>query len=246
MENYLFKIRFDGSAFHGWQMQKNAATVQESVENAIEKIFCQRAVAHGCSRTDAGVHANEYFFSAKLETGIPVSVMPRALSSALPPQIAVISAEEVPEDFHARFSCKKKEYIYKVLIGETPDPFLLGRAYHYKYGLDAEKLNIQAADFTGTHDFSAFCAAGSSVKSNIRTVYSFGVGKSGDIVEFKVCGDGFLYNMVRIMVGTLIDIQRGKIEENSIPQIIESADRNKAGVTVPACGLYLNKVYYED
>ena len=246
MKNYLFKIKYDGSSFHGWQIQQNASTVQQSLTEAFEQIFQKHIVIHGCSRTDSGVHANEFCFSAKLETAMPCDRIIKAVNAKMPESACVYACCEVRDDFHARFDCKGKEYVYRILNTEYPDPFLVGRTYHYKYKLDEEILDKEAKSFIGTHDFAAFCASGSSVESTVRTLYDCAVRRENDEIIFTVSGDGFLYNMVRIMVGTLIDISRGKIECGCIPQIIESKDRNRAGVTAPACGLYLNKVFYEE
>lgn len=246
MKNLLFKIKYDGSSFHGWQIQPNGITVQQCLSEAFESIFGQKVNINGCSRTDAGVHANEFCFNVKIDTPMPLERIITAINSKLPPSAAVYACREVKEDFHARFDCKGKEYIYRVLNTPYPDPFLRDRAYHYKYPLDEKMLDREAKAFIGTHDFGSFCASGSSVKTTVRTVYDFSVRRENDEVIFSVSGDGFLYNMVRIAVGTLIDISRGKIERGSIPQIIESKDRNMAGVTAPPCGLYLNKVFYEE
>ncbi len=244
MRNFLFKIKYDGSAFHGWQIQPNAFSVQQAVKESIQRIFSQNVTVNGCSRTDAGVHANEFCFNCKIETDMPCQRIITALNAVLSDEAVIFYCCEVPLDFHARFDCKGKEYVY--LIDNTPygDPFLRKRAYHYKYDIDCDLLNEQAKDFVGTHDFAAFCASGSSVSTTVRTVYSFDVARKGDKVEFKVSGDGFLYNMVRIMVGTLLDINRGKLRKGCIPEIINSKDRNNAGVTAVADGLYLNRVFY--
>lgn len=246
MKNYLFKIKYDGSSFHGWQIQPNGITVQQCLKDAFYEIFRQNVTVNGCSRTDAGVHANEFCFSVRLETQMPEERIIHAINAKMPDSAKVYACCEAGSDFHARFDCKGKEYIYRVLNTQYPDPFLRDRAYHYKYPLDEEMLHKEAKAFIGTHDFAAFCASGSSVESTERTIYDFSVKREGNEVVFSVSGDGFLYNMVRIMVGTLIDISRGKIEAGSIPQIIESRDRMGAGVTAPACGLYLNKVFYEE
>lgn len=246
MKNLLFKIKYDGSSFHGWQIQPNGITVQQCLSEAFDSIFGQKVNINGCSRTDAGVHANEFCFNVKIDTQMSEERIITAINSKLPPSAAVYACREVKEDFHARFDCKGKEYIYRVLNTPYPDPFLRDRAYHYKYPLDEKMLDREAKAFIGTHDFGAFCASGSSVQTTVRTVYDFSVRRENDEVIFSVSGDGFLYNMVRIAVGTLIDISRGKIERGSIPQIIESKDRNMAGVTAPPCGLYLNKVFYEE
>lgn len=246
MKNFLFKIKYDGSSFHGWQIQRGEVTVQQCLKDAFGHIFSQNVCVNGCSRTDAGVHANEFVFNVRLDTDMPPEKIIGALNAFLPDSATVFHCEEAEESFHARFDTKGKEYIYKILNSPYPDPFLRDRAYHYKYALDEKMLNNEAMGFIGTHDFAAFCASGSSVKSTVRTVYDFRIEREKDMVIFRVCGDGFLYNMVRIMVGTLLDINRGKIEKGSIPDILKSLDRKKAGVTAPACGLYLNKVFYEE
>lgn len=246
MKNYLFKIKYDGSSFHGWQIQPNAVTVQQCLKEAFEAIFSQNVNVNGCSRTDAGVHANEFCFNVRLETKMTPDRIITAINSKMPPSATVYACCEAEYDFHARFDCKGKEYIYRILNSEYPDPFLRDRASHYRYKLDEKQLDREAKSFIGTHDFSAFCAAGSTVDSKVRTVYDCSVERIGDEVIFRISGDGFLYNMVRIMVGTLIDISRGRISEGSIPEIIKSKDRNKAGVTAAACGLYLNKIFYEE
>lgn len=246
MKNYLFKIKYDGSSFHGWQIQRGAVTVQQCLKEAFEKIFSQSVCVNGCSRTDSGVHANEFCFNAKLETQMTPERIIAAINSQLPDSAALYACREAETDFHARFDCKGKEYIYRILNSKYPDPFLRGKVWHYKYPLNEKMLDYEAKAFIGTHNFSAFCASGSSVESTVRTIYDCGVRRENDEIVFFVRGDGFLYNMVRIMVGTLIDISRGKIQCGSIPEIIESLDRNRAGVTAPPNGLYLNKVFYEE
>ena len=162
----------------------------------------------------------------------------------LPDDIAVLDAETVNDDFNARFDAKGKEYIYKIYNGRVRDPFSQKLAYFHKYPLDAVLMNEQAKDFIGTYDFSAFCAAGATVNTTVRTVFDAGVERDGETVIFRVTGDGFLYNMVRIMAGTLIYIAEGKIEKGAIPRIIESKNRLLAGKTAAPEGLYLNKVFY--
>ena len=162
----------------------------------------------------------------------------------LPDDIAVFDCEIVGDEFNARFDCQSKEYIYKIYNGRVRDPFSLNKAYFHKYPLDAVLMDEQAKDFIGTFDFSAFCAAGATVKTTVRTIYDAGVERDGDMVIFRVRGNGFLYNMVRIMVGTLIYISEGKIEKGTIPEIIKSGNRLTAGKTAAPEGLYLNKVFY--
>lgn len=245
MRNLLFKIAFDGSAFHGWQQQENAVTVQGELKKAWERLTGEKPNIIGCSRTDAGVHANEYYFNVRTNSTIPAESFPVALSSAkLPKEISVYSCQEVDYEFNARFDCRKKEYKYIIENTQVSSPFMYKRAMHYKYKVDVELLNKAAQCFVGTHDFSAFCAADAQVNSKVRTIYSASVIQDGSFIKFRVCGNGFLYNMVRIMAGTLLYVANGKIKVEDIPAIIESGDRTRAGVTAIPDGLYLNKVYY--
>lgn len=245
MRNLLFKIAFDGSAFHGWQQQENAVTVQGELKKAWESLTGEVPNIIGCSRTDAGVHANEYYFNVRTNSTIPAESFPVALSSAkLPKEISVYSCKEVDYEFNARFDCEKKEYEYIIENTQVSSPFMYKRAMHYKYNADVELLNKAAQSFVGTYDFSAFCAADAQVNSKVRTIYSASVVREGDFIKFRVCGNGFLYNMVRIMAGTLLYVANGKINAEDIPAIIESGDRTKAGITAIPDGLYLNKVYY--
>ncbi len=244
MRNLLLTLKFDGREYHGWQVQKNAVTVQQTLQDVIEKILKKREPVIGCSRTDSGVHANIYCCSIKTDNQIPCERFVAALNATLPYNIAILDCYEVPQDFHARYDCKSKQYIYKIYNAQTRDPFLHGYALHYKYTLDVDMLNIQAKDFIGTYDYIGFCGSKSGVKTTIRTVKDASVERFGDLVVFTVEADGFLYNMVRIMVGTLLEIAQGKIKEGSIKNIIESKDRTKAGFTAPPCGLYLNKIFY--
>lgn len=244
MMNYLLTLKYDGSGFHGWQRQENAITVQECVEDAVKKLFNENIVVTGCSRTDTGVHANCFKCNFHSEKAFSLEKLISGMNYYLPESISVFDSEAVSEDFNARFDCVKKEYVYKIYNGKVRDPFYINRAYFHKYPLDAALMNEQAKDFIGTYDFSSFCSAGATTKTTVRTVFDASVSRDGDMVIFRVEGDGFLYNMVRIMVGTLIYISEGKIEKNSIPDIIKSKDREKAGKTAAPEGLYLNKVYY--
>lgn len=244
MKNLLVTVKYDGSAYHGWQVQKNALTVQQVFQDAVQKVFKERLDVKGCSRTDSGVHANMYCLSFITDMDISDRGVVMALNTHLPDDIAVISCQQVNEDFHPRYSCKSKEYVYKLYNGEIRNPFYSKYAYHYRYNIDAEYLNRQAQAFVGTYDYSGFCSAGSDVEDTVRTVYSFSVWREGDMVYFKVEADGFLYNMVRIMVGTLLFIAQGKIGEGELLDIIKSKDRKRAGKTAPPQGLYLNKVNY--
>ena len=247
MRNLLVKIRFDGSGFCGWQVQNDLRTVQSVFQRVLRDVLKENVPIIGCSRTDSGVHANEFCVSFRTECMIPCDRLPLALNAKLPPDIAAFDCVQVPDDFHARYSCKGKQYRYLILNTPIRDPFYYSRALWYKYPLDAEFMNSQAADYLGTHDFSAFCAANSDVADKVRTVAQCAVRRlpdDGRIVEFTVTADGSPYNMVRIMVGTLLQMSAGRLQVGSIPDIIASGDRNHAGFTADACGLYLNKVLY--
>ena len=246
MRNIKLTIQYDGAAFHGYQQQPNGDTVEARLRDAIAQILGETPTVYGCSRTDAGVHALMFCCNFKTESDRPCDKLLRGLNAVLPPQIAVSDCEDVPLAFHARYDCLGKEYVYRIWNGKTRNPFLLDRALFYPFPLDVPLLHAQAQDFVGTHDFAAFCAAGSEVKTTERTIYRCKMERDGDLVTFTVCGNGFLYNMVRIMVGTLLDIQNGKIAPGSIPAMLRSGERDRAGVTAPAQGLSLNRVYYEE
>ncbi len=241
----MFKIAFEGSSFHGWQQQENAATVQGELKKAFKKLTNEEVNIIGCSRTDAGVHANEYYFNVKTDSTIPEDSFPVALASAeLPGQISVISCKEVSADFNARFDAEKKEYVYIIENTKIPSPFNFKRAYHYKYPADVSLMNEAAKQFIGEYDFSAFCASGAQVASKVREIYSASVEKNEDFIIFKVCGNGFLYNMVRIMVGTVLDIGLHRKKIDVIPEALATQNRHLVGRTAPASGLYLKNVFY--
>jgi pseudouridylate synthase I len=247
LRNLLVKLRYDGSGFCGWQVQNDLRTVQSVFQAELRGILKENVPVIGCSRTDSGVHANEFCVSFRTESRIPCDRLPLALNAKLPPDMAAIDCHEVPMDFHARYDCKGKQYRYLILNAPLRDPFWHKRALWYKYPLDAAFMNAQAQDYLGTHDFSAFCAAGSDVADKVRRVSQCGVRRLGDdprMIEYTVTADGFLYNMVRIMVGTLLQMSAGRLEKDSISDIIASRDRSRAGFTADACGLYLNKVLY--
>lgn len=244
MRNLLLTIKYLGTAYSGWQVQANAPSVQQTLQDAVEKLFGVRENVVGCSRTDAGVHANMYCCNIRTSSVLPCEVVVRGLNAHLPDDIAVLSCRDVDYDFHARYDCVGKEYIYIIHNSHIKDPFLFGRSWGFKKPIDADFLNSQAQAFCGTHDFNAFCASGSSVLSTVRTVKSFSVTRQNENVIMSVQADGFLYNMVRIMVGTLTDITLGRIKPDAIPEIIASCERKNAGVTAPPQGLYLNRVFY--
>lgn len=243
--NLKLTVRYDGSAYHGWQYQPNCITVEEQMKKACRQILGEDVKIQSCSRTDTGVHANMFCCNFTTQCQRDEDKIILGLNAVLPENIAVYGCEEVAPSFHARYSCVSKEYIYKIWNGKQRNPFLISYALHYPRKIDEKFLDGQAKAFIGTHDFAAFCASGSSVQSTVRTVYECGVERDGDTVIFRVRGNGFLYNMVRIMVGTLLDINDGKIPADTIDDIILSANRERAGITAKPQGLYLNKIFYE-
>lgn len=245
MRNILVTMMYDGSHFHGWQIQDNALTVQEVFQDALFKVISEKTDIKGCSRTDSGVHANMYCVSFHTKHTIPCKRLVAALNRYLPLSVAVTDAQEVDDDFHARYNCKGKEYIYKIWNSEIRNPFLDGYALHYWYKLDIDLLNEAAKHFLGSHDFTSFCTLDNREKGDFtRTVSNISLKRDGDMVIFTIEADGFLYNMVRIIVGTLLRVAQGKINPGQIPSIINALDRSKAGPTAPPQGLYLNKVRY--
>lgn len=246
MRNILLTISYKGTNYHGFQVQENSVTVEEVLQNAVETLLKEKVELKGCSRTDAGVHANMYCVSFKTDSDMGCEHMRYSLDALLPDDIAATDCEEVPDDFHARYSCKAKRYIYKIWNAAYMSPFYKDMALHYKEPIDEDFLDAVATDFIGKHDFSAFTGSKNEQEDCTRNIMSCEVTRDGDLVTFSVTGDGFLYNMVRIMVGTLLFINEGKIEADKIPEIIESKDRQLAGKTARPEGLYLDYVFYED
>lgn len=249
----LLHISFLGTNYCGYQVQPNGVSVQQRLNEAAKALFGYDCDIVGCSRTDSGVHANEFCATVSkkgedhLETDIAIEKLPRAMSHYLPWDISVWSAEAVENEFHPRYDVKHKEYIYKIWNGETRDPFLEGRVWHCPRHIGDEavkKMNDAARELLGKHDFASFMASDTKIKDTVRTVFDIGVKKEGHLIELHISADGFLYNMVRIIVGTLIDVAYGKIPAEDIEAIIEARDRRRAGTTAPPQGLYLNRVTY--
>lgn len=245
-QNTALFLSYVGTAYHGWQIQSNGMTVQEAMQDAVRKATGQSVSLSGCGRTDAGVHARVYVCNAPLETSIPIDRLPFALNARLPDDIVVKEARIVPGRFDSRFSCRKKEYTYTVHNARVRDPFLLARACHFPYPLDFDRVRAAAAEFVGTHDFAAVQRQGSPVKTTVRTIYRCEAEKSGDVITVRVCGNGFLYNMVRAITGTLLYAGLRKLEPGEIAGILASRDRTLAGPTLPAAGLALTGLWYDE
>lgn len=252
-KNILLTIAYDGSVFHGWQRQPAARTVQGHLEQTLSRLLKRDIILNGTSRTDAGVHAYGQRASFKADIGIPVEKMAMVFNNALCGReagafagapVRIMKAEEMPPEFHARFDCKGKKYIYKICRGQQ-DVFLRNYRYFVKDELDVAAMNEAASYLIGTHDFKCFEASGSNPReTTVRTIFDAKV-IDGDSIELHISGDGFLYNMVRIITGTLVEVGLGKRKPDDIKTIIESKDRTKAGHTAPPYGLYLAEVYYE-
>lgn len=244
MKRIKFLVAYDGTNYHGFAKQKNAKTIQETLEKAIFELTKQHVDVEGSGRTDTGVHAKGQCCIIDIETSIPIERLGKALNSKLPNDIVVRDVEEVSTDFHPRFSVKKKTYRYQILNSLQNDPFMSKYVYFYPYKLDVELMKEAAKYIVGTHDFNCFCSAGATTQTTIRTVYSLEINQKDDIIQVDICGNGFLYNMVRIIVGTLIEVGRGKIAPESMGKIIESADRKLAGPTAPPMGLMMFDIKY--
>lgn len=244
MRNIKLLLQYDGTRYHGFQTQTNALAVQDVLEEALTALTGEPVRVTGCGRTDAGVHADAYVLNFYSDTAIPAERFPYALNMQLPDDIVCFGAEDVSADFHAKDAAKKKRYTYYIHNAPFPDVFRQGRAWHYKYPLDVAAMQKAAAAFVGTHDFVGFASAGFTVKTTVRTIYALEVQKQGDLISIDVTGNGFLYNMVRIIAGTLVFAGAGKINPLDMPAIIESRTRERAGITAPACGLFLSEVYY--
>ena len=240
----LLKIAFVGTNYHGWQVQPNGVTVQETLQNALESLYKVRPNLSGCSRTDAGVHANEFYCHYDITQVIPEQGIIFSLNSVLPSDIAVLSARYVEPDFHSRYSAKGKNYIYKIYNSNTINPFTNDRMLYIKRELNIDLMNEFCTRIIGEHDFLGFSASGRTVTDTVRKVTECNVTKNGDEVTLSVTANGFLYNMVRIITGTAISVSDGKIDPFKTKEILLSKDRSLAGFTAPAHGLYLNKVIY--
>lgn len=236
---------YDGTAYHGWQVQKTERTVAGTLEETLSRLTGETVKVTGCGRTDAGVHALSYCANFRSETKIPVERLPLAVNTLLPEDISVIKAAEVEEDFNAILSCNKKEYTYRIVNSRIRDPFLKNRAYFYPVKLDTGIMKAAAAQFVGTHDFAAVRSVGTETKTTVRTIYYCEIEEQGQEISMRVCADGFLYNMVRAIMGTVIYCSEGKIDPETIPTLLETRDRRLTGPTVPPQGLYLSRIWYD-
>lgn len=247
MRNIKLLIEYDGTNYCGWQTQDNGPSIQEEIEKAIGRATGEAISINGSGRTDAGVHARGQVANFLTESTIPGNKFSYALNNLLPRDIVIKDSEEMPLDFHARFNAKGKKYSYHMINSRFPSALERNYAYHINYceRLDIDRIERAAKAFLGTHDFTGFMAAGSKVTDAVRTIYEVSVSAKDERLCLTYKGNGFLYNMVRIITGTLLYAGIGRLDPDELPGIILSRDRTKAGITVPPCGLYLEEVYYD-
>ena len=245
MRNIKLIIEYDGKSFNGWQKQPNKLNIQGEIEKAIGEITGEEIDLIASGRTDAGVHSLGQTANFKTESNIPIEKFAIAINSKLKKSIVIKSAEEVDERFHSRYSVKSKRYRYTINNSEMGTAIYRDMEYHFPIKLDIEKMIEAAKYFEGEHDFKAFKASGTSSKSSVRTIYEANVYNEGDKIFIELTGNGFLYNMVRIIAGTLVEVGFGKIEPTKIEEIIKSGKRENAGKTLPPNGLYLLRVMYD-
>jgi len=244
MRNIKLIIEYDGKKFGGWQKQPTNLNIQGEIEQAIKGITGEEVELIASGRTDAGVHSFGQTANFKTNSTIEVDKIPYAINSKLKKSIVIKSAEEVEENFHSRYNCKGKKYRYIINNSSQGTAIYRGLECHIPQKLDIEKMQEAIKHFEGEHDFKGFKASGTSSKSSVRTIYKAEVKQEGERIIIELTGNGFMYNMVRIISGTIVEVGLGKIKPEEIPEIIKSGERNKAGKTLPAHGLYLMEVYY--
>ena len=245
MRNIKLTIEYDGKCYNGWQKQPNKLNIQGEIERAIYNITKEEVDLIGSGRTDAGVHALGQVANFKTNSQISIEKLPLAINSQLKNSIVIKEAEEVNERFHSRYNAQRKTYRYIINNSKCGTAIYRNLEYSYPFKLDAEKMKQASKYFEGEHDFKAFKSSGTSSKNSVRTIYKAIVKQEGEKIIIELTGNGFLYNMVRIISGTLLDVGLGKIQPEEIPEMIESKDRQRAGKTLPAHGLYLVEVKYD-
>jgi len=244
MKRVLLTLSYDGTSYHGWQVQPNGITVQEILQKEISSLLGVNTDITGCSRTDAGVHAKEFCCHLDCNDNIPYDAFVKGLSSKLPDDISVIDCKTVPDDFHARYNALGKTYVYNIFNSKIKNPFSERYSWRIERPLDIDKMNLFCKEIIGTHDFFAFSSSGRTVTDTVRTITECYVEKNGDMITLRITANGFLYNMVRIIVGTAVWVSDGKIDPKDTEKILLSKKRDLAGITAPAKGLFLEKVIY--
>jgi len=242
--NFKLVVAYEGTAYHGWQVQPNGITVQEVIQGALQRLTGAATVVHGSGRTDAGVHARGQVASFRSRTGMPTAELARGLNALLPADVRVRSLAEVEPGFHARKSARSKTYLYCIHNHPVADPFSRRFCWHLRRPLDAAAIIQAAGCLVGTHDFSSFKAADGETRSSVRTMFNVRCRRRGAYLLLLFKADGFLKNMVRVMVGTLVEIGAGRRPPAEMPAIIAAVDRRAAGRTAPPHGLFLRTVHY--
>jgi len=246
MPSYKITLAYDGTDYVGWQRQAAGTSIQGLLEDALREFGDGEIAASGAGRTDAGVHALAQVASFSLARTVPTDAMVRALNAKLPEAVRVTAACEVPASFHARFEARAKTYRYRIWNGDVLPPFERRYAWHVPGALDVDAMQRAAALIAGEHDFAAFQSAGSDVATTVRTVFASALASEGSLLLYEATADGFLRHMVRAIVGSLVDIGRGRQHPDWIARVLDSRDRSAAGRTAPACGLFLVRVDYAD
>ena len=244
MRNLKLTISYNGHEFFGWQKQDGLRTVQGTLEEAFFALTGENVDVEGSGRTDKGVHALSQVASVKTENKMPTKNFKRALNNLLPPDVRILKVEQAPGDFHARFSAKTKTYRYVVKVGGDADALNFSTLAHFDYDVDLEKMKEASKLLLGKHDFRGFCSSGAQVSDFVREIYDIKISKKGRIYTFEISGNGFLYNMVRIIVGSLLDVGRGKLSLDSVKKALETGERKYSGTTMPPEGLFLKNVEY--
>ena len=244
MKKIKLMVSYDGTRYYGWQKQDNVISVQEELEKACTEFFNQEIQIKGAGRTDAGAHAREQCAMFMVSSPVPIEKVPLALNRILPSDIVVTYAKEAPPGFHPQYWAKSKTYKYQIINAQFPNPQMRNYAAFEYVPLNVEAMNKGAGYFVGTHDFLGFCASKNTKITTTRTIHYARVTQRDELITFEVCGNGFLYNMVRIMVGTLVEVGRGKLQPEQVADIIKSKNRQNAGPTMPACGLTMWSVEY--
>jgi len=245
MRNFKATIEYNGSLFFGWQKQKGKRTVQGEIESALFSLTKEKVNVEGSGRTDKGVHAFGQVASFKLDSVIPVINLKKALNNLLPNDVRIKKLEIVDEDFHARYACKRKTYLYCMQVGGERSAMISNQIGYFAYNVDLGKMQKASKLLVGKHNFRGFCSSDSNVNNFERMIYSLEIKKKGRKYFFEITGNGFLYNMVRIIVGTLLEVGCGKLDETNITNALESGERKYSGQTVEPNGLYLKNVMYD-
>ncbi len=244
MKRIRLTVAYDGTDYCGWQVQKNGITVEEVLNRALSRLTGEDITVIGASRTDAGVHARGNVAVFDTDTRIPAERIACALNTLLPEDVVAVKSEEVPAGWHPRRCVSVKTYEYRILNREVPDPIRRRDTYFVSFPLDIERMREAAEYLKGEHDFKSFCSAHTAVKDTVRTIYDLEIEKEEDLITIRVRGNGFLYNMVRIIAGTLAGVGRGYFESGEVKKMLDDKDRTKAGVTAPPQGLTLVEIAY--